>query len=230
MQRRETNPRAVRAVLVGSALLVACGFQPHIEPLVIGTVPPQPFQASTSIQGTPPDLDQPFPTTPPPPTGSITSGAAIEFCAGLQFYGDEDVGTCLAPGGQTYYVWSDPSNVLEVSGDHPQLDAFRLAALQRLAAQTTFRSKLFDVTKKLAPFPIELAALASCGIAAVPNPGQLIAIPVCLGDLIAIGFTSVAVTKDADASAKALIDFYLRNLDAGYSSCLMQGGTDAQCR
>lgn len=230
MRRRQPNSLAARSVLLARAFLAACSFQPHIEPLVIETVPPQPFgEFLPPVAGD----TTPIPSLPPNhalPLDGLTSSTAIELCGGLQYHGDENVGTCLAPGGNTYYVWSDPSNVLEVAADHPLLDAFRTAAVQRLAAQTKYRDKLFDVTKKLAPLPLELAGLVSCGVAAVPNPGQLIAVPVCLADLVAIGFTSVGVTRDADGAATALNDFYLLNLDAGYSYCRVQGGTDEQCR
>ncbi|HLC02503.1 MAG TPA: hypothetical protein VJK02_05660 [Anaerolineales bacterium] len=230
MHRRPANSLAAHSALVASVFIAACSFQPHIEPLVIETVPPQPFGEFQPPLAT--DIT-PVPSPPPDrslPLDNLTSSRAIDLCGGLQYYGDENVGTCLTPGGNTYYVWSDPSNVLEVAADYSQLDAFRTAAAQRLIAQTKFRDKLFDVMKKLAPLPLELAGLMSCGVAAVPNPGQLIAVPVCLADLVALGFTSVGVTRDADAAATALTDFYRLNLDAGYTYCRMQGGTDGQCR
>ena len=77
-----------------AALIGGCDFQGDLVPLEIPTAPPQPFQASV-----PEEVPEVEPAEQEN-VGPSTSEDAIEFCQGNELFGDEDVGTCPAPGGR----------------------------------------------------------------------------------------------------------------------------------
>lgn len=139
------------------------------------------------------------------------------------------MGTCLALGGESYYVWIEPGRVLEVARDNPYLLDFRTASDLRKSAIGARDDARRSLTK-LILLPFEILGLAACGIALVPGPQQLIAVPVCAGDLLAIGFTADGIARDGEDFANAIIEEQNQFKDAAYNFCRMEGFSDAECR
>lgn len=210
-------------------LLGGCRFEPDIPPLILPTAPSQPFQGFDPDESEPPLASAQSPT-PAQEKKDPISARAIELCGGRDFDGDEQVGSCLAPGGETYYVWIDPATAIEVNRNDAHLASFRFAAIQRKNALVKMEDKGIRLLKGIGLLPFEILGLAVCGPAVAPGPHQLIAVPTCLGDLVAIGFTSEGIARNAEDTVKSIISFYGHSIDAGYNFCRMEGFSDAECR
>jgi hypothetical protein len=86
----------LKVFLILSIVLTACGeiaFTPDITPLIVGTL-----ETPTFLQ-TPEGLTTEI---SPAIVDQLTSDEAIELCNDKEYYGDEAMGSCLAPGGDTY--------------------------------------------------------------------------------------------------------------------------------
>jgi len=137
-------------------LLGGCKFEPDIPPLILPTAPSQPFQDFDPDEGEPLlASDAQSPTLAQEKKDPI-SARAIDLCGGHDFDGDEQVGSCLAPGGETYYVWIDPATVLEVDRNDAHLASFRFAAIQRKNALVKMEDKGFRLLKGMLILPFEM--------------------------------------------------------------------------
>ena len=235
------NQATARPVPVAFAFLAAiflggCDFQGHLVPLELPTAPPQPFQGSVPEEELEIKPAEQAPERPSRTFGDITSEAAIEICQGHEFFGDEDVGTCLAPGGEGYYVWIDPDLVILVDRADPYLQSFQIASLSREIEQAGWRETLSNWPN----IPILLFETGAAGVSCGATIGSLlsgVAAPTsplwgggCVASLVALGATGYSVSVDAEAGAKAIIEFQQRDSDARYNYCRMEGGSDEQCR
>ncbi len=138
------------------------------------------------------------------------------------------MGLCLAPGGESYYIWTAMDNVIEVARNNPYLTAFKGSVIDRkneISARDAAIRGLWTVI----PVPFEMVGLTSCGVALSPGPQQLLAIPICIGDQVAIGFTAEAIVHDGENLANAVIAFYERSNDAEYNYCRMEGKSHEEC-
>jgi hypothetical protein len=115
----------IKVFLIFSILVSACGeidYTPHVTPMILGTL------ETPSIFQTPESLATEI---PPKLLDLLTSDEAIDLCEEREYHGDETMGSCLAPGGDSYYVWISPEEVMEVDRTNEFLQAFRFAALNR---------------------------------------------------------------------------------------------------
>jgi len=126
---------AIWGLLLASA--ASCEFEPDIEPLILPDAPAQGFQEFSPEQ---PEVEElaPGDAAAAQSFGGLTSEDAIEMCQEREFYGDAEVGTCLAPGGESYFVWADPDDVRVVERADPFLQAFQFSALNRAESENTF--------------------------------------------------------------------------------------------
>jgi hypothetical protein len=212
----------LKAFLILSIVLSACGeitFTPDIPPLILGNIEtPSVFQTPEGLATQPPSI----------PMDNITSEDAIELCGESEYFGDQDMGVCLGPGGESYYVWIVSDKVMKVTRDNPFLSEFRSAVIER-KSEISKRDATIGSLWKVILLPFEILGLTSCGVALTPGPQQLPAIPICLGDLTAIGFTADAIVRDGESLANAIINVNQRSKDAAYNFCLMEGKTYAEC-
>ena len=212
------------------ALLAGCDIQfaSDIPPIPWPTPEGQPFGEVAPV-GTALPMAPLETSVPSLVIGELTSADAIELCQGMEYFGNEDVGTCLTLGGESYYVWIEPGRVLEVARNNPYFSEFRTASSLRKSAIGARDDARRSLTKLLL-LPFEILGLAACGVAIVPGPQQLIAITVCAGDLIAIGFTADDLARDGEDLANAVIEEQNQFKDAAYNLCRMEGYSDAECR
>ena len=116
-----------------SLVVTACevGFTPDVEPLVIDEAGDQPFQ-DPSIQEAE-SVDEIDDEEPEPSSGfeGFTSADAIAICEEREYFGDENVGMCLAPGGESYYVWVARDTVFAVARYSAYFGAFAPAVAIR---------------------------------------------------------------------------------------------------
>ena len=227
--------RIVAGTVIGvllSVSLSACEFQfeSQITPLVLATAPPQYLPgavgASTSEQPTLPAAT----VTPSRGFGVFNSSQAIELCARLEMVGNERVGSCLAPAGETYYVWIEPDNVLEVARNDEYLDEFREAATKRVEALGVLADEWYGGWWDLPVLGISTFGLTLCVAGAAPGPQQIPLLAGCGLDIAAWLGTGIKLANDANNTANAVIEWYDRSMDAGYNYCRMEGGSDADCR
>lgn len=120
--------------------------------------------------------------------------------------------------------------MIEVDHSNSFVLSFRTAAFDRTTAQSGMEDGVYDLGKGITLFGVEMIGLTSCGASFVPGPHEIITIPVCILDLIGIGFTSIDLANDAESAVNDLIDFYSRSIDAGYNFCRMEGKSDEECR
>jgi hypothetical protein len=216
-------------------LLAGCKFQSDIQPLELATAPPQPFGAFAPDEQELEELDQ-TPAALSRTFGDITSADAIARCEGRELAGDEQVGACLAPGGDAYYVWINPDDVRLVDRNNPHLVSFRFSALNRHLSQETVAEKLQELPKLGLVLFDTLGVGVTCGGAiATALTGGGIPASVVLGGgcaYLAYRFSmdSVGISFNAKDFSEALIASWQHESDAEYNLCRMDGGSDANCR
>ena len=215
--------------------LVGCKFEPDIEPLILPDAPQQPFMefkpGEGKVQESSPEV-----VTPAPSFDVLRSRDAIEFCQQKEYFGDKDVGSCLKPEGESYYVWIAPDNVQLVDRNNPYLQSFRFVALNR-------KAKLDKIDDKVHKWPdlfllvIEVyAAGGTCG-GAIVSGSSGVGLPIalglvggCIASTGALGYTADGITRDAEDLAEAIISFLSLEPDAEYNFCRMEGYSDEECR
>lgn len=235
---RQSRTLASWALVIAFLLnLSGCEFEPDLAPLELPTAPPQPFsQYSGEISV--PEVEV-LPAEQSQATanfGDLTSADAISLCGGRESYGDENVGSCLAPGGDSYFVWIGPDQVILVDRSDPYLQAFRFAALNRAAKRATV-DELLGQWPELALLGLEgLATGVTCGGAIASGAtgvGLLLAGALatgCVGSFGAFLWTGVEITRDVQELVESVIAVGTLEKDAAYNFCRMQGGSDAECR
>jgi len=226
-------------IAVGILLNAAgCQFEEDLVTLEIPTAPPQPFSQYSQEEQEPqveelPQSQQPPATTP---FGALTSAGARELCGDREDYGDENVGSCLAPGGEAYYVWIAPDQVLLVARDDPYIQAFRFAALNRADNQGAV-DELLAQWPELGVLGVELfAAGTTCGGAIASGStgvGLIVAAALatgCVGSVVAFIWTGIEIAQDVQQLVDSATAVGNLERDAQYNFCRMQGGSDAGCR
>jgi hypothetical protein len=215
---------ALSAFTAFSLLLTACEiqFEPDIEPLVIEEVPDQPFAneippGDSSLEPLPLEED-----AGAEPDSDFSSSDALALCGAGLSWGDETMGMCLAPGGDTYFTWTNDGNVIQVVADATDINQaiFQQAARDRASAISEIKSQGRSVIFEAGGFLVALlAAVPACATVigcALDGAALLVT-----GGLLAESGTSIVDNIDLGDSATKRAD---------YSYCRMVGGSDAECR
>ncbi len=237
-QRWVTGMREAVCISVGvSMLLSSCevSFEPDIEPLVIEEAPGEAFANGEIDSESSLELESQVPVDPAT-FGVLDSSDAIAVCGEMELVGDSRSGSCLAPGGEAYYVWTDSDSVLLVARDDEHLLAFREAA-EKYASSLAEVEELVGKWPELVLFGAEtLAAGLTCGgavAAGATGVGLVVSALLasgCVGSLAAFGYTGVTITQDAQALVESVNDVNRYENDAAYNFCRMEGKSDADCR
>ena len=217
--------------------LSGCQFESDLVTLEIPTAPPQPFSQDAQQGQAPQVEDLAQPQQPPDTTafGALTSAEAKNLCEGREYYGDDNVGSCLAPGGDSYYVWIAPDQVLLIDRNDPYLQAFRFAALNRADKQGKVDELLAQWPELGLLFLEGYGAGVTCGGAIASGStgvGLVVAAALatgCVGTLAAFLWTGVGIARDAQELVESAIAVGDLERDAQYNFCRMQGGSDAEC-
>lgn len=219
-------------------MLSACGeieFTPDITPLLPVTSAPQPFgQTPDPLLQTPEVLREP--EVIPLPLSLMTSEIALLLCDANEYFGDESVGSCLAPGGGSYFVWLSPERVIEVNRNHEFLLAFRFSALNRKEEM----AKIGELMRKVPGVGLLIGELigagATCGstlVSILTGAGLVVTAPLgggCLLSLTAFGYSADGIARNAEDLVNSLNNFYQYHIEAAYNFCRMEGKSDAECR
>lgn len=214
----------ISLLIVFSVLLAACEvqFEPDIKPLVIEDAPDQPFVDEIAPED--PALDElpPEEDNRAEPVSEFSSSEALALCGEGLSWGDETMGMCLAPGGDTYFAWTNKGNVIRVVADATDISQaiFQQAARDRASAVSEIKSQGRSVIFEAGGFLIALlAAIPACAtIVGCAIDGAAL---VVTGGLLAESGTSIMSNIDSGESATKRAD---------YSYCRMLGGSDAECR
>jgi hypothetical protein len=204
-----------------SLTLSACSFEPSISPLQLATAPLQPFQEySLETPNAPPPV-----SAPPTPQGGarpFDATTALSMCGQALSWGDEKVGMCLAPGGASYFVWTEDGYAIQVPIDSRDISqaAFREAAEARERAIDDVRDEVRSILGEAIGFGVSLVAFApACG-----------AILGCAVDIAALAVTG-GMLAESGRSIIEDVDKYASSLaQAHYFYCRMRGGSDPTCR
>jgi len=226
MTSRRTNVvgEAVSVLIAFSVLSTSCEiqFEPDIEPLILEQAPNQPFandigSEDSSLEDVPQgavdaaELDSEF-----------TSSEALALCGQGLSWGDESMGMCLAPGGDTYFGWTNEDNVIRVVADATDINQgiFQQAVRDRASALSEIKSQGRSVIFEAGGFLISLvAAVPACAtIVGCAVDGAAL---IVTGGLLAESGSSIVDNIDLADSATNRAD---------YSFCRMFGGSDAECR
>ena len=150
--------------------------------------------------------------------------------------GDENVGACLAPGGDAYYVWITRDDVRLVDRSNPFLGSFRFSSLNRSINLETVSEKRKEWPKVGLVLLDTLGVGVACGgtIGSALTGGG-IPVSVILGGgcvYMAYRFSvdSVGISHYAETGVNAFIAFRQHELDATYEFCRMEGRSDADCK
>jgi len=234
--QRNSRFANVAFAFLTAALLGGCDFQEDLVTLEIPTAPPQPFQALLPEEGPEVQPAEQEAEGPSRAFGYITAEDAIEICQGDEFFGDENVGTCLAPGGEGYYIWIDSDTVILVDRENPYLQSFQMAALGLDISQDTYLEKVRRWPVLIPLFFSVGTAGWTCG-ATVVSVISVVAAPTspwwaggCVVSLATFGVTAYLISDDAKTGARAFIESLEREADARYNYCRIEGGSDEPCR
>ena len=224
LRRTHILRTATSVLLAFSILLAACevGFTPDIEPLILEEAPDQPFTDQIGSEEPSPDGLAQESAGDAEPVSEYTSADALALCGEDLSWGDESMGTCLAPGGDSYFAWTNEGNVIRVIADVTELSQliFQQAARDRASALGEIRSQGRSVIFETGGFLVSLVAagpacatIVGCAIAAA-------ALMVTGGLLAESGFSIVDNFKLGESATKR----------ADYAYCRMTGGSDTKCR
>ena len=216
--------------------LYGCEFEADFAPLEFPTVPPQPFSQNSNEFFAPEMEDLPDEQSRARSGfGDLSSEEAITLCGGREYFGDESMGSCLAPGGDSYFVWVGSDQVMLVDRSDPYLQAFRFAALHRTAEQANV-DRLASQWPELALLGVEaLAVGVTCGGAIASGATGIgllwagILAGGCAGSFGAFLWTGAGVARDAQDYVESVFAIGTHETDANYNFCRMQGGSDAEC-
>ncbi len=167
--------------------------------------------------------------------GDLSSEEAISLCGEREYFGDESMGSCLAPGGDSYFVWVGSNQVMLVDRSDPYLQAFRFAALNRAAEQADV-NEILGQWPELALLGLEVLAIGgTCGGAIASGATGIgllwagILAGGCAGSFGAFLWTGAGIARDAQDYVESVIAVGTHEKDANYNFCRMQGGSDANC-
>ena len=157
---------------------------------------------------------------------------AIELCNREEYYGDETMGSCLAPGGESCFVWISPDEVMEAAWDTEFLIPFRMAVLNRsdsLGAlnetSLVWRDVVMILGEGVVIAPVCGGAIASGVSGAIPVAVTLGGL--CVLDGFAMWNSMDKITHEAEGFVDALNGFYIHQIDAPRNFC--RGGK-IRCR
>ncbi len=208
------------ASLIFLALLVGCEFEPDIDPLILPDAPPQAFQSASEEGG---EIVEPVQQTAGGGViglAGFNSAQVMVQCGDQLTWGDEEVGICDVPGKDSFYLWVDPNQVIEVEAGDPDLLQFQQAAQNRIDAREGYQGALGDIGIETGAFFFEVAVLLpACAI-----------IVLCLADAAALVLTGVAIANTADSGVNNYIDFLDETENANFYICLIQDSPEQQCR
>ena len=202
-------------------MLASCKFEPSIPPLQFPTAPPQPFQ-QYSLES--PDTS---PTIAPGPTlssepATLDVKTVLSLCGQALSWGDETVGMCLAPGGASYFVWTEEGTAIHVPIDSLDISqaGFREAAEARARAIEDVRDEVRSIMLEGIGFGVSLMAFG-------PACATILG---CAADVAALAVTG-GMLAESGRSIIANVDTYGSSLtQAHYFYCRMQGTSDSSCR
>lgn len=205
-------------------MVVACdvGFTPDVALLILEEAPDQSFTDEFSPQEVSPEELEQEPATDVEPVNKFTPADALAQCGDGLSWGDELMGMCLAPGGDSYFVWTEEGSVIRVNADATDITQgiFQQAARDRASALSEIKAQGRSVIFESAGFLIAL-------IAAVPACATVVgcavdgAALVTTGGLLADSGTSIVDNLKLGESATKRAD---------YAYCRMTGESDARCR
>jgi len=201
--------------------LAACKFESSIPTLQFPTAPPQPFQQFSPQEAEPPP---PFEEAPPSSSelSTIDSATALTVCGQELSWGDETVGMCLAPGGASYFVWTNEGNAIQVPINPLDFSqaGFREAAEARAGAVEEVRSELRSIIFEGIGFGASLAAF-------VPACATVLG---CAVDIVALSVTGGLLAESGNSIVTNVDTFDSSAVQADYFYCRMQGESDSACR
>jgi len=216
--------KTVSMLVLFSFVAAACDveFEPDIDPLIIESAGDQPFSDEFDAQAGPIDA---LPEETPIEEDSLSefsSSDAMALCGTGLSWGDETMGLCLAPGGDTYFVWTSDENVIRVIADLTDVNQaiFLQAAKDRASALEEIESQKRSLLLEGIVFGVSFiglipacATIVGCAIDA--------AVVLVSGGLLAESGNSIVTSIQSGESATKSAD---------YSYCRMTGGADEGCR
>ncbi len=153
----------------------------------------------------------------------LSSEQAMEQCGGEAFtFGDSTAGMCLVPGGEAYYVWMGPGEVLEIQvnpGDPNQAE-FRLA-VEAIASDRE------DIDRATTTLGLGIGGLVVTGFGLIPACATI------LGCYFGTGAVMLAVGAIASGNGNLMEDrdhLAQHTERAQYFLCRLQGHDDIACR
>lgn len=211
----------LRWILFGGFVLVGCKFEHTIPTLEFPTAPPQAFQQFSAEE---PDLSTPVSEASPSSAGflELDPATALAICGRSLSWGDETVGMCIAPGGSSYFVWSQDGAVIEVPIDplDTNQEGFRRAAEARASAIESVRTEVRSIFFEGIGFG---ASLIAVGPACATVLG-------CAVDIVALSVTGGLLAESGSSIFTSIDTFDTMLAQSGYFYCRMQGGSDLSCR
>ena len=146
-----------RSVVIGatvfSLLLSACEieFTSDVVPLEIGEAPPGSFTDQVPEAEAQPEL-------------AFTSAEAMALCGNDLAWGDGAMGACLAPGGDYYYIWSNPNEVyfVPVNASDPDQLGFLQAVIARTDDVAEMQTGARDAGVELTALGITVHRIPHC--------------------------------------------------------------------
>lgn len=216
--------KTVSMLVLFTLVAAACDveFEPDIEPLIIEGAGDQPFSDELDAQAD--SMQVPLEETQleEDSFSEFSSSDAMALCGTELSWGDETVGICLAPGGDTYFVWTDDDNVIRVTADPTDVNQaiFLQAAKDRVSAVEEIDSQKRTLLLEGLVFGVSFVGLIPACVTIV---GCAIDAAVVLGSrsLLAESGNSIVTSIQSGESATKSAD---------YSYCRMTGGTDEDCR
>jgi hypothetical protein len=203
---------AVSAFIIFSVMLTACEvqFEPDVEPLIIGPTPDQQIPSEIGTEGG------------AEPVPGLTSSDALDLCGESLSWGDQSLGMCLAPGGDTYFAWINEDNVIRVVADASNLSQyiFQQAAQDRASSIADIESQGRSVIYEAGGFLIAL-------VAAVPACATIVG---CAIDGAALLVTGGLLAESGSSIVDSIDLGNAATKKANYSYCTMIGGSDVDCR
>lgn len=215
---------AVSVLIVFSFLQTACEvqFEPDVEPLIIEEAPDQPFESeigsdNSSVEEFPQGV-----VDGAEPVSELTSSDALALCGESLSWGDQSLGMCLAPGGDTYFAWTNEGIVIRVVADTTDINQaiFQQAAWGRASSIGEIKSQERSVIYEAGGFLIAL-------LAAVPACATIVG---CAVDGVALVLTGGLLAESGSAIVDSIDLGEASTKRAYYSYCRMIGGSDAECR
>lgn len=219
--------RFLSGVILSSILLTSCEieFTPDVIPLELETVPEQPFKEPM------PESEQELSelsTEEAVPEGNakpeFDSSDAIELCGNDLTWGNKTMGACLAPGGNSYYIWKSPTDIylVPVNPNDPDQVGFLQAVIGRNGATASMQkgartggwsvAALF-VTVVGFPFACMFGTVVGC----IVDGGAILV----AGGLLYDAGSDFIEDWDTFQSHSAQAEYYI---------CKLQGYSDPFCR